>query len=367
MKVDHSTFSGNSANGSAGAVQFDGSGGTATGSITSCTFTQNSARSFGGAVNVDGAGGSDSLGNPANGSAILKITNCTFDRNSASHPSQAKGWGGGVALDGSNGTNGSTGNAVVTVDSCTFSGNSSKMLGDAIYLSETTSGTTVLQIGNSILASADADFNISTDNISGGTVTVMSGGYNLSDDAACGVDPCNDAGTGPGGLLNQVGDQRNTDPMLDPAGIKNNFGPTMTFALQATSPALDKGKSDIFAKNPNDQRGEDKPFDDPNIPNAAGGDGADIGAYEADVRIIDQQKLPNNSLVFTFTTILGRNYEIQSRPDFMPATPWSSVTTSIPAPPVPGTGGVIQVTGTERDRRTWLRILPRTSTALGQT
>lgn len=242
MDVSNCTFSQNTASpNSAGAIQVDGSAGTITASITNSTFSQNSAGDFGGAISVDGAGGFDFFGNPVSGSAALTITNCTFDRNTAQRTSpNVSGFGGAIAMDGST-AGGTSGNATVTVNNCTFSGNFSSRLGDAIYLSETTSGTTVLQIGNSILASGDPDFNISTDNISGGTVTVTSNGNNLSDDAACGVDPCNDAGTGPGGLLNHVGDKRNTNPLLDPAGLLNNGGPTQTIALQPTSPAINAG------------------------------------------------------------------------------------------------------------------------------
>src|SRR5438270_3461206 len=215
MNVRNCTFSHNTAIArSAGAIQFDGSTGIATGSISNCTFSQNSAANYGGAINVDGEGGFDSIGNPTSGSATLTVTNCTFDQNTAK-------WGGGIAMDGSN-DGGTTGNATVNVVNCTFSANLSVLLGDAIYLSETTAGTTVLRIGNSILPSSDPDYNISTDNISGGTVTVTSNGNSLSDDASCGVSPCNDAGTGPGGLLNHTGDRRNTNPLLDPAGLQNN-------------------------------------------------------------------------------------------------------------------------------------------------
>ena len=150
MNVSYCTFSQNSATArSAGAIQFDGSNGAAKGSITNSTFTKNTAANYGGAVNIDGA----------SGSAILVITNCTFDQNTAN-------WGGGVAMDGSSGT------ASVSVTNCTFNRDLSFTLGDAIYLSQTGSGTTLLSIGNTILASADPDYNFTVDNFSGGTATV---------------------------------------------------------------------------------------------------------------------------------------------------------------------------------------------------
>lgn|GEM_PF-3212202 len=226
MNVSYCTFSQNSATArSAGAIQFDGSSGAARGSITSCTFTQNSAANYGGAVNIDGS----------SGSAILPIIDCTFDRNTAN-------WGGGVAMDGSSGS------AVVAVTNCTFNRDSSFTLGDALYVSQTGGGTTSLSIGNTILASADPDFNLSVDNFSGGTASISSQGHNLSDDGAGG-----DATTGPGGFLNQPGDVRNTDPLLDPAGLQNNGGPTSTIGLQAGSPAINNGGDTIAPER--DQRG----------------------------------------------------------------------------------------------------------------
>jgi hypothetical protein len=64
--------------------------------------------------------------------------------------------------------------------------------------------------------------------------TVISLGYNLSDDRAGGDDS-----TGPGGQLNGPGDMRNTNPLLGP--LQNNGGLTMTHALLLNSPAIDVG------------------------------------------------------------------------------------------------------------------------------
>lgn len=218
MNVSYCTFSNNSATArSAGAIQFDGSNGAARGSITNCTFTHNTAANYGGAVNIDGS----------SGSAILPILDCTFDQNTAN-------WGGGVAMDGSSGS------AVVGVTNCTFNRDFSNTLGDAIYVSQTGPGTTSLLIGNTILASGDPDFNLSVDNISGGTASITSQGHNISDDDGAGV-------------LTGSGDQINTDPLLDPAGLQNNGGPTLTIGLQVGSPAINNGDSAIAPER--DQRG----------------------------------------------------------------------------------------------------------------
>jgi hypothetical protein len=65
------------------------------------------------------------------------------------------------------------------------------------------------------------------------------------------------------------------DPKLQPQ--TNNGGPTPTMALPPTSPAVDKGAASGLTT---DQRGVLRPIDFPSIPNTAGGDGADIGAFE---------------------------------------------------------------------------------------
>jgi hypothetical protein len=59
--------------------------------------------------------------------------------------------------------------------------------------------------------------------------------------------------------------------------LANNGGPTQTELPAASSPVIDKGNA--FGLN-SDQRGVLRPIDFPAIPNAAGGDGSDMGAVE---------------------------------------------------------------------------------------
>jgi hypothetical protein len=59
--------------------------------------------------------------------------------------------------------------------------------------------------------------------------------------------------------------------------LQNNGGGTSTMLPQTGSPALDRGFAFSLT---NDQRGRSRPFDDPAVPNAPGGDGSDIGAVE---------------------------------------------------------------------------------------
>lgn len=77
-----------------------------------------------------------------------------------------------------------------------------------------------------------------------------------------------------------VGDQTGTtitplDANLGP--LQNNGGPTKTLAILPGSPALDKGNSFGVLT---DGRGQTRPYDDPALVNASGGDGSDIGAFE---------------------------------------------------------------------------------------
>jgi hypothetical protein len=66
------------------------------------------------------------------------------------------------------------------------------------------------------------------------------------------------------------------DPLIGP--LQMNGGPTSTLALLAGSPAIDQGK--CFGVH-TDQRGYYRPFKyNTVIPNAPGGDGSDIGAFE---------------------------------------------------------------------------------------
>jgi hypothetical protein len=95
----------------------------------------------------------------------------------------------------------------------------------------------------------------------GPPATLTSNGHNLADDASCNL----------GGLA----DQPNTNPLLGP--LADNGGPTQTMALAPNSPGVDKG---VSAGLTTDQRGLARPVDFTAIPNAPGGDGSDIGAFE---------------------------------------------------------------------------------------
>jgi CSLREA domain-containing protein len=73
-----------------------------------------------------------------------------------------------------------------------------------------------------------------------------------------------------------VGTSQAVDPLLDQLG--DYGGTTPTHRLQPGSPAIDRGKAFGLST---DQRGEPRPSDDQNVANADGGDGSDVGAFEA--------------------------------------------------------------------------------------
>jgi hypothetical protein len=67
------------------------------------------------------------------------------------------------------------------------------------------------------------------------------------------------------------------DPLF--GEFRMNGGLTPTLSLLWGSPAIDQGNS--FGVH-TDQRGHARPYDYSLLPNAPGGDGSDIGAYESD-------------------------------------------------------------------------------------
>jgi hypothetical protein len=169
-----------------------------------------------------------------NGTALLKLMNSTVSNNSAGPGSGPSGLQNISILDGV---------ATAEIANTIFVGNQNGSIGNG-----------------------DVDGTI------GSRATVISLGYNISDDAAYG-----DGSAGPGGLLDGPGDIRNTNALLGP--LQNNGGPTMTHALLLGSPAINAGDPNF---NPNifsppllyDQRNS------PRFPRVVNGR-IDIGAFES--------------------------------------------------------------------------------------
>lgn len=230
-----------------GAIYCDGEYGMVVLNVTGCTFARNSAGE-GGAIYNRGDGGH----------AALRITTSTFSENTA------RFFGGAIH------NLSDFGDAPLRVISSTFSLNSAST-GGAIY-NTGENGTAAIEIGNSIFLSGSSGGNLFNRTPLFSTFTpVISLGYNvISDD--------NDGSYGSEGLLHGPGDQRGTDPLLDPDGLQDNGGPTETIALMPGSPAIDKGKN--IDSTAQDQRGFLRTHDFPTIAPALGGDNTDAGAYE---------------------------------------------------------------------------------------
>jgi len=216
VTVTNSTFSGNSAGGG-GGIYIDV--GPAT--VTNSTFSGNSA------TGVGGTGGGIFSGGP------LTVTNSTFSGNSAGE------FGGGIYID--------VGPATVT--NSTFSGNFAGGGGGI--------GGGAVTVTNTIVANSTSGGNCD------GAVT--DGGHNIDDDGTCGF-------TGTGCTSTSGTSFCNISPLLDPAGLANNGGPTLTLAIEPNSPAINAGDESVCSAPPVndlDQRGYVRP--------AAG---CSIGAYE---------------------------------------------------------------------------------------
>jgi hypothetical protein len=321
LTVTDSSIVGNSAGTGGGIYTIIGSGGTATVQMVNCVLARNSSTNSGGGGGVVSSVG----GNGAN--ATVQILNCTVNSNICVQASGGSGAGvkmrniGGTAsytvqnstFAGNNGavygggieflTSGSS-TATVSVANCTFSGNSSGYGGGSISCGNQAGSKAQLHllnstfVGDSMINStmiandpfsdgagkADVGSTVFLANKNGGLglgISVNSLGYNLSSA---------DEGT----VLTNATDQINTDPKLGP--LQDNGGPTFTHAPLPGSPAIDKGKN--FSSSDTDQRGFARTLDIAGLPNAAGGDGTDIGAVESKIAWVNNPGVVSNHFGF---------------------------------------------------------------------
>jgi hypothetical protein len=184
--------------------------------VTNSTFSGNRATT-GGAIENAGT---------------LEVTNSTFFGNTAT--------GGGAIRNGGVGT--------VEVINSTFSGNTATS-GGALLNGESSSMT----LGNTIVANSTFGGNCSFE--FGNPIT--DGGYNIDDDGTC-------------GFTQATGSLPDTNPLLDPAGLADNGGPTLTIALQPESPAVDLVGQEACPPPKTDQRGVERPQ----------GEACDSGSFE---------------------------------------------------------------------------------------
>jgi len=258
ITLTNSTVSGNTANNNGGGI-FNNFGGTVT--LTNSTVSGNTANYGGGIIN-DGTmtlTNSTVSGNTAtfDGGGILNartmtLTNSTVSGNTANFR------GGGI-INGS----------ILNLTSVTVTNNRSinpgctGCAGGIDNFGATNLNNTIVAGNTAADASASPDFR--------GVVSSTSS-YNIIGNGQ------STTGITNGTNGNQVGAPASPiDARLAP--LANNGGATQTHALLPDSPAIDKGsRFDLTT----DQRGFARPVDlpDTTYPNATGGDGSDIGAFE---------------------------------------------------------------------------------------
>ena len=282
---------------------------TGTVNLINCTVSDNTALFDGGGI--------------SNETGTVNVANCTISGNAVTRPTGI-GQGGGFSIYGGNVnvTNSTiSGNQVAAGDNdrkgggfyiddgtlnltnCTISGNSSAKEGGGIFnyngtvnlLSSTVTGNSATDGGGYFgvnVLGGNAQNNIKNSIIALNTATnsgpdligesFTSQGFNLIGKNNSG-EPDFPAGN-PNANKDIVGTSASPiNPMLDPNGLQNNGGPASTIALRFNSPAIDKGTSlGMTGTLTVDQRGVGflRKIDNSSVPNAAGGDGTDIGAFE---------------------------------------------------------------------------------------
>src|SRR5262245_60551048 len=214
LSVINCTVIANSSPGLGGGIHNYAGVSSATLYIESSMFTVNNAEDYGGAISNFVSGMNN---------ASLTINNSTLSANTGQFA------GGGIFnLSGG-------GSASLTVTNTTFSGNVTQLHGGGISNAQTGGAPAIVDIGNTIFKKGASGQNIVNNNGS-----IVSHGYNLSDDDG-------------GGYLIGPGDQINTDPML--GALQDNGGPTFTHALLPGSPAIDTGDPNFTPPPFFDQRG----------------------------------------------------------------------------------------------------------------
>src|SRR4051794_541319 len=298
--------------------------GTYGASFSGLTLTGGNPAGDGGAIRSDGSANLDHMVLTANnaggdGGALL-TKNMSFLSDSTISGNSAAGSGGGIASDISNGTS-----AYLRIDNSTISGNDAGGHGGGIFsgthnqefprsgadnyavhvYDSTISGNTAQTGGGGLSSRSEPQqFCIpgSTYYYPGGSYytdpycytvtpgdgptisnsilgdnTVAAGGNDIeiagnSKDANVDYSLVENATSSD--IADGGGNIFSTDPQLNP--LAANGGPTPTQAPAATSPVVDKGKT----TTDHDQHGEARPYDNPSIANAGGGDGSDMGAVE---------------------------------------------------------------------------------------
>jgi CSLREA domain-containing protein len=255
LTLNRTTVSANTAN-EAGGIYAQGT----TTDIRNSTISGNS-----------GANG-EGLRNIASGSnSTMTLTNSTVSGNMTTSQNSAIG---------SDAATGFT--STINLTNCTVTNNSTTSAGDGAIWLRPSGGTHSVTLKNTIVSG----------NTSGGLPFDIEGIVNASSSF-------NLIGTG-GGLTNGVSSNivGVNNPQIGP--LANNTGATQTHALLTGSPAIDKGSA--VSGITTDQRGSTRPIDNPSVPNATGGDGSDIGAFELNSTIAAPTFISANNALFQVST-----------------------------------------------------------------
>ncbi|MDX6659146.1 MAG: hypothetical protein QOH62_3939 [Solirubrobacteraceae bacterium] len=257
VRVTESTVSGNQGTYGAGLeVAYVASGNPVTIARSTISGNDGGANSWGGGILFNGGIG---------GSA--RLVDSTVSGNTATA-------GAGISLGSDNNSplldsySGKT-TGSIDFDNSTIAGNAATAHGGGIYLSQYDSGSPSVKVSGT----AGITSTIVAGNTAAGTGqdldrvdTSTTGGF---DGAFSLVQAPGDAPLTQQAMLTGI------DPQLGSLG--DNGGPTATMLPAGTSPVIDQGRSP--AKLKVDQRNLDRLVDS-GLPNAAGGDGTDIGAVE---------------------------------------------------------------------------------------
>lgn len=249
-------ITGNQTTGFGGGI-YNSSGRTL--NISNSTVSNNSA-----------SGGTTSGGIDNDLGLLFTVTNTTISGNSSTNGSSVNN-SGGLWINNPSGT--------TIITNSTITNNSA--VGATGIASGIFKGGGSVTIRNTIIAGNQNNSTIPDIFVSGANV-ITSGGFNL----------VGNVGTVTG--FNQPTDQTGTNPLFENSDGKSlaptvvlipglsplamNGGTVPTHALINGSRAIDKGNS--FGST-TDSRGLIRPIDSPSIANATGGDGADIGGFEA--------------------------------------------------------------------------------------
>ena len=224
-------------------------------------------------TNPDGggdSGGIQNYGDDTVGAGTIHIDNSTIADNTAALGGGIFSWCNGSGGECS--TTGATNTTTITNSTIADNnGGSRGTTGGGLLVSQGT-----ISVANSIVASnivTNANGAQSSSNCgasSPGLITSL--GYNIETAADCG--------------FTSTGDLQNTDPGFLTGGLAFNGGNTETFALAATSPAVDAIPTSVTGCSGTDQRDIARPQ----------GTGCDIGAYELFQAVEGNQ----------FTTVVGQ-------------------------------------------------------------